>query len=421
MRAFRSPAAAPRFALVLLATTVVVGCGTAQHPGQAATTAASTAAKPADHTTAASQTAVTTSPRSTRLAAIAFVSPAAGYGIFTGREGGRCQALAGRTTDGGARFGSLVRVTAWRCDTYAPASALAADSHGDAFLYDPGLFVTHDGGRTWGNGHQPGVVMAIVTAGRSAWMLRAGCPRHGGICSLRLLESANGGRTWAPSPAQPPGATVRAVDGQPAGEPAAGQTWLLRTGRSSGYVLSSPVDHIAPMWFTADGGATWSRRQVRCGPVGAISATLTAAPDGALLAVCAGQPGAGYQQKSAGRSTDGGSHWTVHTPCPVSGMTCHGGTPLDSGYLGQIDAVSADTAFLVGDRSSLLVTTDGGSRWRTVRPAIGDSGGGTAQVIFVSRSDGFVLGDDTRNNERPAIWRTFDGGAHWSRVTHGAS
>ena len=159
MRAFRSPAAAPRFALVLLATTVVVGCGTAQHPGQAATTAASTAAKPADHTTAASQTAVTTSPRSTRLAAIAFTSPAAGYGSFTGQVGGRCQVLAGRTTDGGARFAHLARVTAWPCSSYPPAAALTADSHGDAFLYGPGLFVTHDGGRTWANGHQPGVVV----------------------------------------------------------------------------------------------------------------------------------------------------------------------------------------------------------------------------------------------------------------------
>jgi photosystem II stability/assembly factor-like uncharacterized protein len=28
------------------------------------------------------------------------------------------------------------------------------------------------------------------------------------------------------------------------------------------------------MWFTADGGATWSTMQVRCGPVGALSATL---------------------------------------------------------------------------------------------------------------------------------------------------
>jgi len=416
MRGIQIPAAAPRLALALLATTVVVGCGTTQRPGQAATTVASTAAKPASHAPPASRPAAIPAPRSTRLASITFTSPAAGYGIFTGRAGGRCQALAGRTADGGARFGPLVGVTAWRCDSYAPAAALTADDHGDAFLYDPRLFVTHDGGRTWANGHQPGVVMAIATAGRSAWMLRADCPHHGGTCPLRLLESANGGRTWAPSPAQPPGATVRAVAVQPAEEPAAGQTWLLRTGRSSAYVLSGPVRGVAPMWFTADGGATWSARQVRCGPIAAISTTLTAAPDGTLLAVCAGQPAAGYQQKSAARSTDGGRSWTVHTPCPVSRMTCHGGMPLDSGYLGQIDAVSAGTAFLVGDRNSLLVTTDGGSQWRTGRPVIGDSSGGTSQVIFVSRRDGFVLGDDTRNNERPTIWRTTDGGKHWSGV-----
>jgi len=170
------------------------------------------------------------------------------------------------------------------------------------------------------------------------------------------------------------------------------------------------------MWFTADGGATWSTRQARCGQIAAISATLTAFPDGTLLAVCDGQAAAGYQQKSAGRSTDGGSSWTVHTPCPVSRLTCQGSSPLDSGYLGQIAAVSAGTAFLAGARSSLLVTTDAGSRWRTVRPVIGDSGGGTAQVIFVNCRDGFVLGDDARNNEVPTIWRTTDGGARWSGV-----
>jgi hypothetical protein len=413
MRGFQSPAAAPRFALVLLAATVVLGCGATQHPAQVATAAAAATPKASDTTLPVSNPAPAAA--SARLDAMAFVSRSTGYGMFTGRARGRCQALAGRTTDGGARFGPLVVVTTWRCDVYPPATTLTADSHGDAFLYGPGLFLTHDGGRTWANGHQPGVVLAIAAAGGSAWMLRADCPRHG-ACPLRLLMSADGGRTWAPSPAQPPGATVRAADGQPAQEGAAGQTWLLRTGRSSAYVLSGPVSDIAPMWFTADGGATWSARQVRCGRIAAISATLTAAPDGTLLAVCDGQPAAGYQQKSAGRSTDGGSSWTARTPCPVSRLTCHGGSPLDSGYLGQIDAVSAGTAFLVGDRSSLLVTTDGGSRWRTVRPVIGDSGGGTAQVIFVNRRDGFVLGDDARNNEVPTIWRTTDGGARWSGV-----
>jgi photosystem II stability/assembly factor-like uncharacterized protein len=413
MRGFQSPAAAPRFALVLLATTVVLGCGAAQRPVQPATAVAPATVKASDTTSTASNPAPAANAR---LDAIAFVSRSTGYGMFTSRARGRCQALTGRTTNGGARFGPLAVVTAWPCNGYPPAATLTADGHGDAFLYDPGLFVSHDGGRIWAPSHQPGVVLAIATAGRSAWMLRADCPRHGGTCPLRLLLSADGGRTWAPSPAQPPGATVHAIDGQPATEGAAGQTWLLRTGRSSAYVMSGPASDVAPLWFTADGGATWSTRQVRCGPIAAISATLTAAPDGTLLAVCAGQPGAGYQEKSAGRSTDGGRSWTVHTPCPAARLTCHGGTPLDSGYLGQIDAVHAGTAFLVGDRSSLLVTTDGGSRWRTVRPVIGDSGGGTAEVIFVSRRDGFVLGDDTRRGERPAIWRTTDGGSHWSAV-----
>jgi photosystem II stability/assembly factor-like uncharacterized protein len=425
MRGIQIPAAAPRFALALLALSVAAGCGTAPRPGQPGTALSSTASTTASHTATASHgaTARHTSAAShagaasgARLDAIAFTGPAAGYGVFTRQAAGRCQVLAGRTTDAGARFGALAPITSWPCGGTMPGSFLAADGHGDAFFYDPGLLVTHDGGRTWARDHQPGTVLAIATGGRSAWMVRADCPRHGGTCPLRLLESADGGRTWALAPAQPPGATVRAVGGQPAQGGAIGQTWLVRTGRSSAYVLSSPVGDVAPMWFTADGGAAWSARQVRCGPIGALSATLAAAPGGTLLAVCAGQPSAGFQEKSAGQSADGGRSWTVHTPCPVSRMTCHRGTPLDFGYLGQIGAISAGTGFLVGDRSSLLVTSDGGAHWRAVEPPLGDTGGGTFQVIFVSRRDGFVLGDDSRNNEAPTIWRTTNGGAHWSGV-----
>jgi photosystem II stability/assembly factor-like uncharacterized protein len=407
MRAIQIPVAAPRFALALLATTVLLGCGAAQRTAQAGTAITSTARQAAATIPGAS---------SARLDLIAFTSPAAGYGVFTGQAGGRCQALAGRTADGGTRFGTLARVTSWPCGANPPASFLTADGYGDAFLYDPGLFVSHDYGRHWAAARQPGTVLAVAAVGRSVWLVRAQCHRGAGTCPLRLLESADGGRTWAASPAQPPGATVRAVGGRPAQEPAAGQTWLLRTGRSSGYVLSGPASDAAPIWFTTDAGRSWSARQVRCGPIGAMSVTLAAAPDGTLLAVCAGQPGAGNQAKSAGRSTDGGRSWAVHTPCPPVRFICRQGMPLDSGYLGQIAAVSAGTGFLAGDRSSLLATTDGGRHWQTVRPVIGDSGGGTFQVIFVSRRDGFVLGDDARDNELPTIWRTTDGGRRWSGV-----
>jgi photosystem II stability/assembly factor-like uncharacterized protein len=413
MRAFASPAAAPRFALVLLLTTAVLGCG-AQRPAQPGTASAATASK-ATTPAAAPRTAVP-GPASDRLAAIAFLSRTDGYGVFTRQARGRCRLLAGRTTDGGASFGVLAAVTPFPCGGYLPAAVLAADSHGDVFLYDPGLLVSHDGGRTWAAARQPGTVLAVAAAGRSVWLLRADCRGGAGTCALRLLESANGGHTWAPAPAQPPGATVRAVAGRPAQEGAAGQTWLLRTGRSSGYLLSSPASDAAPMWFTADAGATWSARRLPCGRIGAMSATLAAAPDGTLLAVCAGQPSAGNQAKSAGRSADGGRSWVVHTACPPARYICRRGMPLYSGYLGQIAAVSAGTGFLAGDRSSLLVTTDGGRRWRTVRPLIGDSSGGTYQVIFVNPRDGFVLGVGARTSELPTIWRTTNGGTSWSGV-----
>src|SRR5215469_13673347 len=388
----------------LLAVTALVGCGAAR-PG-APKAAAASASRPA---------AAKSRAAGDRLIAIAFTSPSAGYGAFTSQAGGRCRDLAGATTDGGAHFGPLARVASWPCGGYPRASLLAADGYGDAFLYDPGLFVSHDGGRTWAAGHQRGTVLAIAAAGRSVWEVQADCKRAAHSCPLRLLESANGGRSWAPSPTQPPGAAVYTAGGPPGQEGALGQTWLVRTGRSSAYMLTGPGQSgTAPLWFTTDAGASWSGRRVRCG-INALSVTLSAAADGTLLAVCAGEPSAGYQAKSAARSTNGGRSWRVHFPCRPPRVLCRGDA-LDFGYLGQIAAAFGSTGYLAGDRSSLLVTTDGGAHWQPARPVIGSSAGGTSGVVFVNRRDGFVIDDDPGDNNTPTLWRTIDGGAHWFRA-----
>jgi photosystem II stability/assembly factor-like uncharacterized protein len=203
------------------------------------------------------------------------------------------------------------------------------------------------------------------------------------------------------------------------------QTWMVRTSQSSAYVLQHGVANpqgqanAAALWFTTNGGTSWSERSIPCATGPASSIALSAAPDGTLLAVCAGEPGAGSQEKSALRSTDGGVTWTVESSCPMPGAGSASGTSCDTlafGYLGGIDAVSPDTVYLYGDRSSLLVSHDGGALWQAVQPLIGDTSGGTQQVIFFNASDGVVLGEDGDTNEVATLWKTTDGGGQWTTV-----
>ena len=373
-------------------------------------------------------------PASGRLATVAFTDTRHGYGLFTAQHRGRCRAEVGVTSDGGRRFTRPAVVTGWSCDDDSPATTLAAGQRGDVFLFGPALFTSQDGGRAWHRARPGGPVLALAAAGRSAWALVARCHGHGqptgqltgqrtgqrtGQCPVRLIVSANGGRTW--QAARLPGASVPSLGGQPAG-PAE----LVRTSARTAYVLTSPGP-ASRLWITRDGGASWTRRPVPCG-LEAMSAALAVAPDGTIVVVCAGEPSAGGQVKTLAWSADGGRTWTVHRPCrTASGSVC---APLGYGYLGQIAAPAGRTVFLAGARSSLLVTRDGGRAWNLVRPVIGDSGGGTGALAFFGQAgrasqaaqasqasqDGVVFGYDSRHNERPAIWHTADGGAHWRVV-----
>lgn len=352
-----------------------------------------------------------------RLDQVVFAAGTRGYGVFAAYPHGRCQVAVARAADGGSRFTTPVPVASWRCASgRQPAGSLAVDAAGDGFLYGPRLFITHDGGRTWAASPQPGQVLAVAADGRSVWMLQARCRHRAGPgrCALRLLISADGGRAWRPAPDQP-NAFAPGYNGVVRAGASQGQSWLVRTGKASGYVASlliqPPAKPNASLWFTGTAGRSWSRRAVPC--TGAAAA-LSVAPDGTLYAVCGDEPGAGAQGKTVAGSADGGRRWTTVLSCGIG--QCHG--PIVDGYLGSIDAVTARTVYLVGSRSPLLVSEDGGRRWRVVRAVTAGSDAGTSQVLFTSRSDGLVVGtDDVRPYpEVPVIWRTTDGGRRWSLI-----
>ena len=354
------------------------------------------------------------------LTMVAFFDRETGYGVFQRQGPQGCGDLVGQTNDGGSTYTSLVPVTTWGCGATAPVASVAFDDHGDGFLYGPGLFVTHDGGRSWAPGAQPDAVLAVQALGSSIWMLVSGCPTpHPGTLGpahLRLLESTDGGRTWPGSPPLP----ADAIFNGSLPEGSEGQTWLVRVSQSSAYVLSNPVasgpgPDEDPLWFTDNDGLSWSTRDIPCA-VGALSVVLSAAPDGTLLAVCAAEPSAGNQPKSTERSTDGGLTWTTESSCPPVPSAAANCGALDDGYVGEIDATSGEQAFLVGGRSSLLVTNDGGRRWQVVEPAIGGTDAGTDQVIFFNGSDGVVLGQNGTNDEAWTIWHTTDDGTRWTSM-----
>jgi hypothetical protein len=346
------------------------------------------------------------------LQAAAFLSPSAAYGTFVRRtaNGKVCQLEVATTSDGGRQFAARGVATAWLCDLSPAVTSIAADKSGDVFLSGPQLLVSHDHGRSWQIIRPGGAVLAVSVVGRSVWLVTARCTGHGSkpdLCPIKIIVSGNGGQTWHSAPSQPGSGAVPGFGSQ-----VTGSAELVRTGPKSGYLLGAPAvsnrnQASSPLlWATSNGGKSWVLHPVKCG-MDAMSAAISVAPAGQIFVVCAGEPGTGFQAKSVSTSVDGGRTWTLRYSCT------HGACPpLGEGYLGQIAAASSGTLFLVGDRSSLLVSRDSGRSWHRVKPSVGDSGGGTFQVTFFG-SDGIVVGLDGAHNELPAIWHTGDGGTRW--------
>ncbi len=395
MRTYLSIAAA---ALALAAGTAA--CGSAGHPGDSS---ARTAATIADRSPVPRASAAF-SVSSEELVSTAFASPQRGYGLFEPQDGTKCEAVAARTTDGGAKFGPALPITSWNCNNAVPpVTSIAADSAGDVFGYGPELFIYRNATGRFVSAPHSGTVLSVSAVGRSVWMLLERCqgssPKS---CPLELVESVNGGRSWHAAKTQPPAA--------PPGKPS-----LLRTGSASGYVVVPDMNNTGKadsplLWHTSNGGRTWSHSRIPCGQ-DAMSVALSRAPGGELVAVCSGEPSAGSEGKTTTLSANDGRSWTKPVGC-IFGKSCPDMVLL-GGYTSDIAAISAKTIYLIGARGPLLVSSDAGQRWREVK-SIGAFNNGVAQVVFFGKSDGVVFGDNF-NTGAIEIWHTSDGGASWSK------
>lgn len=304
-----------------------------------------------------------------------FVTPTTGWALGLRCAGETCDVATFRSVDGGASWERPVDVaravprTSFHTEDPAGGAArsirMVTETTGYAF--NPDLYVTRDGARTWSRVPQPSKVQSISVADGSVWVTERGCPA-GVDCDVVVLDGVAGG-------------PLSAVDVPSTGGPAT----VRRSSLRDGYLLTT-----SPASFrrTSDGGVTWRDGEMPCPD--ATATALSAGPGRPLWLVCSAPGG-----RRAFRSADHGATWTAL------------GAPPADGVVTDLVARSATVAYLATQTPGrLYVTRDGGATWQ-------DTGAGKAygyaNVDPVDDTHAFAMGDAGH------LWRTTDG-TRWERL-----
>jgi len=304
---------------------------------------------------------------------------------------GSCYAIL-RTTDGGRSFTRVPAPGLRAGRGVVPTLRFADRRDGFAFVAGPGgaLYATHDGGTTWRR-LALGNVLAFATAGGNAYVVTARCSLQA-CTGYRFRRSPVSANVWSEA------AMPFASDGSALDLAAHGSSvWLLGTPAGEGRWRS---DELAR---STDGGRTFVTSPGPCTP--GLGGDLAPTSAGVVWAVCPTG-----MMAAAWRSTDGGRTFARLTTPPL----------VNSAALAP---ASRDTAVLArnGARSRLLRTTDGGATWTapstpgtpTFMPWIGFTDAHVGAALVQTRYD------TSTKREIEVLWRTTDGGAHWSEVRLG--
>jgi len=214
----------------------------------------------------------------------------------------------------------------------------------DGWAYGPGLWSTHNGGRTW---HELSLngwpVQSLEAADGRVLAAVRGCASGRASCyRFRVYSSPVARDRWR----RVPGAYGTWSGSATATDP------QLTLADGTGLVTAAAADQRTPLLLTgpANGSAPWHRLAVPC-PSWGQSLQVAATPTLGLAIACASEPGAGEQLKQAFFARDGGRTWQWLTD------------PSPNGYLDAISVTPAGKILLSGGRSDVYVSWDGGLTW----------------------------------------------------------
>jgi photosystem II stability/assembly factor-like uncharacterized protein len=364
---------------------VVAGCGSSGPAGPAHQ------ARAADHRAAHPTSLAPSRPAAFGPVGATFITRSVGWMLgvtLTGRQ----HLELFRTEDGGRHWAALATPPApwqWQSNIARPdgvSGVTFADAR-DGWMFGPGLWATHDGGRSWHrltvNGGQAdsvqaagGQVLAVFTSCRAA--CQSGRPR------FAVYHSPAGRDDWRP---------VNRASGLGAGQ--------LALAGLTGYALGRPgYGELGSLVGTADLQGHWQHRPLPCAH-NFLPAIVAASAAGVVVG-CEWPPGEHPVPVRLYRSANGGLSW--HALIALS---------LEDG-IGTLTITPAGVIIAGGMYNGMTISRDGGRSWHWVRSvdrtdAVG--GGGLIEVTMFGNRVGVALVQMER------AWLTRDGGRTWRPVT----
>lgn len=311
-----------------------------------------------------------------------------------------------RTTNGGTHWEDVTPRNSARENI--PAFKIVALSSSIAWVIPAGalgatsteVFHTTDGGQTWSHVTIPAPSVDAIhfTNSLDGWLL-ASLAAYMGIDEVEIYRSNDGGETWI----KVASAThISESSGLPMGGGKNGVTFLNRvTGWITG--ATNGLDSMY-LFVTHDGGRVWRQQQLppppQAGPrweATTIPPTFFTSRDG-VLPVSYSIFNNSHETGSiivTYMTHDSGATWEYATP--VSACCSSNFSDISHGW--------------VTDGHLLYMTTDGGRRWRAIRP--GPLFADVRQLDFVSPGVGWAVRETS-----PFLLKTVDGGHTWAPVTY---
>jgi hypothetical protein len=285
----------------------------------------------------------------------------------------------------------------------AVASIRFADAR-DGWAFGPGLWATHNGGRTWRQVSLHGWAVQSLAAGGGhviAAVTRCAFPSNASCGRFRVYSAPVTWDRWRPVPGASGTQGLMGAAPSPVVTVAAGTGFVTATAAGFGGTQQPPALLTGP----ADGSARWHQLVTPCAKWAAIQ---IAATPGLILALgCTDEPGAGSQLKRAYLGGVFGGTWN-----PLA-------DPSAGGYLETVSITPAGTILLSGGRSDVYVTWDGGRTWHGTADTspsmdLAYQGGDTLSAAMTTDAQGFTLEPGASPGK---IWFTYDGAHTWHLVT----